>query len=83
MLYIDKRPEMLIGQDNCHLLYSIQIQLGKIHEPSATLTRLGWCLHGVPQRVSQVARHGSATLKHVALAVTITESCVDHLHEEV
>ncbi|XP_049871783.1 uncharacterized protein LOC126370802 [Pectinophora gossypiella] len=46
----DTKPEMLIGQDNYHLLLPLEIKLGKPNEPSATLTPLGWCLHG---RVSE------------------------------
>ncbi|CAG9137857.1 unnamed protein product [Plutella xylostella] len=45
--YTDCKPELLIGQDNCHLLQSIESRIGKNMEPSATLTPLGWCVHGV------------------------------------
>lgn len=87
MCCFDKRPEMLIGQDNYHVLYPIEVQLGNKHEPSATLTPLGWCLHGnvrVTQRVQQTASRHSATFEHAALAMTTHESCeLDRLHDEV
>lgn len=42
----DCKPEILIGQDNYHLLLPLEVKLGKSNEPSATLTPLGWCVHG-------------------------------------
>ncbi|KAL0882321.1 hypothetical protein ABMA27_000834 [Loxostege sticticalis] len=42
----DVKPELLLGQDNYHLLFPLEVILGKPNEPSATLTPLGWCIHG-------------------------------------
>ncbi|KAL0881109.1 hypothetical protein ABMA27_002231 [Loxostege sticticalis] len=42
----DVKPELLLGQDNYHLLFPLEVRLGKPNEPSATLTPLGWCIHG-------------------------------------
>ncbi|XP_063822917.1 uncharacterized protein LOC135072810 [Ostrinia nubilalis] len=41
------KPEILLGQDNYHLLMPLEIYVGKNNEPSATRTPLGWCVHGV------------------------------------
>lgn len=43
---VDTKPEILIGQDNCQLLLPVKVVLGKSYEPSATLTPLGWSVHG-------------------------------------
>lgn len=48
---INVKPEILIGQDNYHLIAPIKTIIGNKNEPCATLTSLGWCIHGVcPER---------------------------------
>nr|XP_049705396.1 uncharacterized protein LOC126056460 [Helicoverpa armigera] len=92
----DSKPEILIGQDNYHLLLPIKIKLGKLNEPSATLTPLGWCVHGtvrVPQ-ASRPARgstgsRGDETICAVdcegvsASASSQEEILLREIHEEV
>lgn len=52
----DVKPTLLIGQDNYHLISPIKIIMGhnKKSEPCATLTPLGWCIHGVYRNQSQL-----------------------------
>lgn len=42
----DPKPELVIGQDNYHLLLPSQNTLGKFNEPCAALIPLDWCVHG-------------------------------------
>lgn len=46
LLYEKEKPAMLIGQDNWDLIVSRKIQKGKQNQPAASLTALGWVLHG-------------------------------------
>lgn len=41
------KPEILLGQDNYHLIMPLETCVGNCNEPSATRTPLGWCVHGV------------------------------------
>ena len=43
-------PRILIGQDNWHLLLASEVRRGKRHQPVASLTSLGWVLHGANTR---------------------------------
>ncbi|XP_063540079.1 uncharacterized protein LOC134749105 [Cydia strobilella] len=47
-------PTIVIGQDNWHLIISRQILEGPPELPIASLTRLGWVLHG-PDRTRRAA----------------------------
>ncbi|XP_073955685.1 uncharacterized protein [Choristoneura fumiferana] len=40
------KPTMIIGQDYWYLIVSRQLREGRKNEPVASLTRLGWVLHG-------------------------------------
>lgn len=40
------KPSMIIGQDYWFLIVSRQVREGRKNEPVASLTRLGWVLHG-------------------------------------
>ncbi|XP_045774254.1 uncharacterized protein LOC123873452 [Maniola jurtina] len=79
------KPQMLIGQDNYHLLLPLQVLEGKPGEPYATLTPLGWCLHG------STRAQASASLWHSTLLVssnccdldTESEYLLREMHEEV
>lgn len=46
LLYEKESPSLLIGQDNWDLIISRKILKGKRNEPVASLTSLGWVLHG-------------------------------------
>lgn len=42
----EERPKLLIGQDNWELIVSRTTRKGKKNQPVASLTHLGWVLHG-------------------------------------
>ncbi|XP_062700682.1 uncharacterized protein LOC134284974 [Aedes albopictus] len=44
--YQNAQPRLLIGIKNANLSYPLKGREGKINEPIATKTRLGWVLHG-------------------------------------
>ncbi|XP_048483902.1 uncharacterized protein LOC125490011 [Plutella xylostella] len=44
--YDNVRPRIVIGQDNWHLIISQDVKSGDRNKPVASLTRLGWTLHG-------------------------------------
>ncbi|XP_063894313.1 uncharacterized protein LOC126055473 [Helicoverpa armigera] len=44
-------PKIIIGQDNWHLLLATDIRRGPQHQPIASLTPLGWVLHGARTRI--------------------------------
>ncbi|XP_026739594.1 uncharacterized protein LOC113502285 [Trichoplusia ni] len=46
LLYDAERPKLLIGQDNWGLIVTRRLKKGKPTEPVASLTHLGWVLHG-------------------------------------
>lgn len=46
LVYEDERPMLLIGQDNWNLIVSRKVLKGKQNQPAASLTSLGWVLHG-------------------------------------
>ncbi|KAJ8706805.1 hypothetical protein PYW07_012883 [Mythimna separata] len=46
LLYVTERPKLLIGQDNWGLIVTRRLKKGKPSEPVASLTNLGWVLHG-------------------------------------
>ena len=43
-------PKILIGQDNWHLLLATEVRRGPKHQPIASLTAMGWTLHGAHTR---------------------------------
>ncbi|XP_022827044.1 uncharacterized protein LOC111356792 [Spodoptera litura] len=43
-------PRVLIGQDNWHLLIASETRRGPSYQPVASLTPLGWVLHGARSR---------------------------------
>ncbi|KAL0859420.1 hypothetical protein ABMA27_010599 [Loxostege sticticalis] len=43
-------PKLLIGQDNWHLLLARKVRRGNSRQPVASLTPLGWVLHGAHTR---------------------------------
>ncbi|XP_043472930.1 uncharacterized protein LOC122505403 [Leptopilina heterotoma] len=44
--YTDARPSILLGQDNWNLITNIQTRSNTIGQPAASLTKLGWVIHG-------------------------------------
>lgn len=46
LAYENERPSLLIGQDNWGLIVTRRIIKGRRNEPAASLTSLGWVLHG-------------------------------------
>ncbi|XP_063827161.1 uncharacterized protein LOC135076671 [Ostrinia nubilalis] len=88
---IDSKPEILIGQDNYDLLLPLKVMSGKSHEPSATLTPLGWSIHGcvnIPRGARRTACAGAPSdvgaVLHVAEPELLSEEReLQALHEEV
>lgn len=91
---IDSKPDLLIGQDNHYLLLPIEFRVGNANEPSASLSPLGWAVHGkvcVPRTVCQ-SKHYSSTDVHTNLFISETatydespsnESLLKEIHEDV
>lgn len=50
LTYSNATPKLLIGQDNWHLLLAQEVRRGKKSQPVASLTPLGWVLHGAHTR---------------------------------
>ncbi|XP_047511676.1 uncharacterized protein LOC125054051 [Pieris napi] len=48
-------PTLLIGQDNWHLIISRKIRSGGCRDPVASLTELGWVLHGPTKGTGKVS----------------------------
>lgn len=78
------KPEILIGQDNYHLLVPLEVNVGMVNEPSATRTPLGWCVHGVMRASPRAAKapHANLLLAEAAPAPP-TDHALHELHEEV
>lgn len=49
-------PTIMIGEDNLHVKRFIQQITGKVGTPFATLTPLGWMVHGPDEWTSQQRR---------------------------
>ncbi|XP_045772949.1 uncharacterized protein LOC123872612 [Maniola jurtina] len=50
LIYADVKPRLLIGQDNWHLLLTTEVRRGDKNQLVASLTPLGWVLHGSQTR---------------------------------
>jgi hypothetical protein len=64
LCYESAQPTVLIGQDSWHLIVSRQICEGGKQQPCASLTQLGWVLHGVnekPRRLNGSVNHVKPT----------------------
>lgn len=75
---VDLKPEMLIGQDNVHLIIPLEVRSGKLYEPLATRTPLGWSMHGVVRDPHVIAR---STTRHSALLLSAESRDLHELHE--
>ncbi|GBP06863.1 hypothetical protein EVAR_62946_1 [Eumeta japonica] len=53
LIYDAAAPCILIGQDNWGLIVSRQIKSGRANQPAASLTQLGWVLHGCCSSLSR------------------------------
>ncbi|XP_026328071.1 uncharacterized protein LOC113236280, partial [Hyposmocoma kahamanoa] len=54
--YNNVKPGILVGADNWHLIVSRQLLVGGRREPVASLTSLGWTVHGtVPKVINSTA----------------------------
>ncbi|PZC73966.1 hypothetical protein B5X24_HaOG208492 [Helicoverpa armigera] len=78
LCFASLKPDLLIGQDNYHLLFPLETLVGKPGEPCATLIPLGWCLHGrVPGTQTE---HTTLCMSVVA---TANVSATAELHDDV
>ncbi|XP_053620234.1 uncharacterized protein LOC128680823 [Plodia interpunctella] len=57
LVYATAEPLILIGQDNWSLLIASEVRRGKLEQPVASHTPLGWVLHG-QKRVCPYGRGG-------------------------
>ncbi|KAI5633558.1 hypothetical protein NE865_13717 [Phthorimaea operculella] len=81
------KPEVLIGQDNRHLLKPIQTleMEGDLDSPCATLTPLGWCLHGRVPRPHPRHHNDNENVTTMFISEIPTEQDLElrDLHESV
>lgn len=54
---------MIIGVEHNHLLLGLKHKVGKPGEPIASLTRLGWIIHGKP--LNEVGTHFSLMVQEM------------------
>ncbi|XP_059047222.1 uncharacterized protein LOC131842668 [Achroia grisella] len=74
--YEDARPKVLIGSDNWHLIVTRKLLIGRHNQPAASLTRLGWVIHGtVPRSVVEDEEH----VLHVRLTQRNAEPDMRHI----
>ncbi|XP_059058375.1 uncharacterized protein LOC131851828 [Achroia grisella] len=74
--YEDARPKVLIGSDNWHLIVTRKLLTGRHNQPAASLTRLGWVIHGtVPRSVVEDEEH----VLHVRLTQRNAEPDMRHI----
>lgn len=64
LCYDRARPTVLIGQDNWHLIVTRELRSRSEREPAASLTSLGWVLHG---KAHGIPRSLAGTINHVTL----------------
>ncbi|XP_055643771.1 uncharacterized protein LOC129779977 [Toxorhynchites rutilus septentrionalis] len=72
--YENASPRLLIGIDNLSLTVPLKMREGKIHEPVAVKTRLGWCVYG-----GKGSKHTRCSLNYHACDC----ACDRQLHDEV
>ncbi|KAJ8723754.1 hypothetical protein PYW07_007734 [Mythimna separata] len=73
LLYVTERPKLLIGQDNWGLIITRRLKKGKPSEPVASLTNLGWVLHGF-----EAGTTASVNFIHYNRSTT-DEECVEEI----
>ncbi|XP_076660987.1 uncharacterized protein LOC143364626 [Halictus rubicundus] len=74
-------PKILIGQDNWELIVTREIRSGRKQAPVASLTRLGWVIHGLQTSLKAINRH--ALLLDATNMDQISERVDDDLQELV
>ncbi|CAK1603493.1 unnamed protein product [Parnassius mnemosyne] len=72
LIYDSGNPKILIGQDNWRLLIATKIRRGPPHQPIASLTELGWVLHGAHTKAPYQRVHAANELH------TSKETIEDH-----
>lgn len=65
------KPKLLIGQDNYHLIAPIKTIMRSKNDPCATLTPLGWCVHGVCP-----SKRKSLTTTNECAMITVRSRCL-------
>ncbi|CAK1596115.1 unnamed protein product [Parnassius mnemosyne] len=75
LTYDSGNPRILIGQDNWRLLIATQVRRGPPHQPIASLTELGWVLHGAHTKAPHQRVHTANEL------YTSEENINDQLRE--
>ncbi|KAJ0176915.1 hypothetical protein K1T71_007287 [Dendrolimus kikuchii] len=60
---MNAKPRVLIGADNWHLIVTRKLLAGKKSQPAASLTLLGWTIHGSAPR--GLVTQGNDTVLHV------------------
>ncbi|KAJ0181479.1 hypothetical protein K1T71_003564 [Dendrolimus kikuchii] len=61
--FMNAKPRVLIGADNWHLIVTRKLLAGKKSQPAASLTLLGWTIHGSAPR--GLVTQGNDTVLHV------------------
>lgn len=59
------KPRILIGADNWHLIVTRRLLQGKRDEPIASLTKLGWVIHGSAPRSSVLMESNTVAVLYV------------------
>lgn len=78
------KPDLLIGQDNYNLIRPLDARVGRSNEPCATLTLLGWCVHGRVPVTSSRVRHSTLLIQSDVQAAREEEGIIlQQLHDEV
>ncbi|GBP85789.1 hypothetical protein EVAR_77893_1 [Eumeta japonica] len=73
-MYNQAKPKILIGQDNWHLLVATETRKGHRNQPAASLTPLGWVLHGIRTRTIG---------QHVHYVHNLTATTEDNMDEQL
>ncbi|GBP69847.1 hypothetical protein EVAR_89351_1 [Eumeta japonica] len=74
LMYNQAKPKILIGQDNWHLLVATETRKGHRNQPAASLTPLGWVLHGIRTRTIG---------QHVHYVHNLTATTEDNMDEQL
>ncbi|XP_073960549.1 uncharacterized protein [Choristoneura fumiferana] len=80
------KPEILIGQDNYHLIVPLEIMMGSPREPCATRTPLGWCVHGmVPAQASSSrgAHHSTMFITNSTENASQNNQILHEIHDDL
>ena len=82
--YVDAVPKLLIGQDCWDLIESRSLKEGSKNSPVASLTSLGWVIHGKANRQANFPERGlSFAIRDDDEAIEIARRNDEYLHELV